>query len=239
MEISLKGKSAVITGVSSGIGRAAALRLAKEGVKLILTSRREKEVSELSRETNGIPVIGDITNSEMPAKLLESALSNYGRCDIVVNGAGNIEVGEIENINIDKVAGMVRVNVESAYRVIYTFLKHFKSVNNGYMINISSVMGTKVRATAGAYSGTKYAIEALSEALRLELAGTNVRISCIEPGLVLTELHKDWKVHPTVSMNIQHPLKPEDIAEQIVYVLKQPEYIRIPRIMILPSDHVI
>lgn len=230
-------KVAVITGASSGIGKAAAKRLSKEGYKLILTARREKELIEISNITGGIPIPGDITNPDLSKKLLDAAILNYGKCDIIVNNAGIIEVGTIESINIEKVSKMIQVNVEASFRVIYTFLKYFKTINNGTIINISSVMGTKVRATAGAYSATKYAIEALSEALRLELAGTNIKISCIEPGLVMTQLHKDWEVHPTISMNIKHPLKPEDIAEQIIFILNQPEYIRIPRLMILPKDH--
>ncbi len=239
MENSLEGKVAVITGASSGIGKASARAFAGLNIRMILNARRGKEIMELSEETGGIPVTGDITELDMSGKLLDTALSNFGKCDIIINNAGIIEVGEIGKIDIEKVAAMVRINVEASFRIIYTFLKYFKSVDSGYLINISSVMGTKVRPTNGAYAGTKYAVEALSESLRMELAGTNVKISCIEPGLVMTGLHKDWEVHPSVSMNIQHPLQPEDIAGQIVYLLNQPEHVRIPRLMILPSDHII
>ena len=100
-------------------------------------------------------------------------------------------------------------------------------------------MGTKVRSTAGAYAGTKYAIEALSEALRMEVAGSDVKVTCIEPGLVVTDLHRDWPVHPTKGMGIEHPLQPEDVARCVAFVLTQPAHVLIPRIMMLPSDHVI
>lgn len=163
----------------------------------------------------------------------------FGRCDIVVNNAGVIEVGPIASIDTDKVCEMVRVNVEAAFRVAYTFIKHFVSTGEGHLINISSVLGTKVRPTAGAYAGTKYALEALSEALRMEVRGTRVAVTCIEPGLVMTELHRHWPVHPRESMNVPHPLRPEDVARTIAFVLSQPAHVRIPRLMILPGENAV
>ena len=94
-----------------------------------------------------------------------------------------------------------------------------------------------MRPTAGAYSGTKYAIEALSEALRMELAGTPIHVICIEPGLVFTGLHDSWATHPSQSMNIPHALKPEDVAAVIRFALTQPPHVRIPRLMVLPHEH--
>jgi NADP-dependent 3-hydroxy acid dehydrogenase YdfG len=94
-----------------------------------------------------------------------------------------------------------------------------------------------VRPTAGAYAGTKFAMEALSEALRMEVAGTPISVTCIEPGLVMTELHRDWPVHPTVGMNVPTPLLPEDVARCVSFVLTQPSHVKIPRLMILPGQH--
>ena len=96
--------------------------------------------------------------------------------------------------------------------------------------------GIKVRPTAGAYAGTKYAIEALTEALRLELAKTDIGVACIEPGLVQTELHRDWKVPPAQGLNIPRPLQPEDIARVVRFMLEQPDHVRLPRILAVPAD---
>ncbi len=230
---------AVITGASSGIGLATAEELNMRGIKLVLTGRNEKKLQEISGRLNAVTVVGDLTDSMVQSKLIQTAFEQYGRCDILINNAGIIEAGAIEEIDIDKLTEMVRVNVEAPFRLIYLFLKEFKKVNSGHIINITSVLGTKVRQTSGAYAGTKYAIEALSEALRMELAGTGIKLSCIEPGLVMTELHRDWEVHPSTGMSINHPLKPKDIAEKVLYLLEQPEYVRIPKIMVLPSDHII
>ena len=233
----LAGQVAVVTGASSGIGLAVAKELHALGLRLVLTARSEERLSPICSELQAQALVADITDATVPQRLLATALERFGRCDVVINNAGSIEVGPIESIDVDKVCSMVRVNVEAAFRVAYTFIKHFAKQGRGHLINVSSVMGTKVRATAGAYSGTKFAIEALSEGLRMEVAGTGVCVTCLEPGLVRTEMHRDWPVHPAVGMNIPHPLMPEDIARCVSFVLAQPAHVRIPRLMILPSEH--
>lgn len=236
-DMNLKDKVAIITGASSGVGAAVARNLHEAGVKLVLTARRADRLEKLSSELKEtVFIAGEITEVDLPQRLLDKALKTFGRCDIVLNNAGMIEVGSIPEINIDKVCQMVRVNVEAAYRVAYVAVKYFLSQNHGHLINTSSVLGTKIRPMAGAYAGTKFALEALSEALRVELARTNVKISCIQPGLILTELHRDYKVHPKDSLNIPRPLQPEEVARCVRFILEQPDHVRIPQIMILPKD---
>lgn len=233
----LEGQVAVVTGASSGIGLAIARELRALGLRVLLTARSCERLGQICAEIGAEPLVADITDPQVPGRLLAEALGRFGRCDLVINNAGAIEVGPIGSIDIDRVCAMVRVNVEAAYRVAYTFIRHFAAQGSGHLINITSVMGTKVRPTAGAYSGTKYALEALSEALRMEVAGTAVAVTCIEPGLVMTELHRDWSVHPTVSMSVPHPLAPEDVARCVAFVLRQPANVRIPRLMVLPREH--
>jgi NADP-dependent 3-hydroxy acid dehydrogenase YdfG len=167
------------------------------------------------------------------------AFDTGGRCEFLFNCAGVIENGTIGEMDIDRMASMIRLNVEATFRLTYAFLKRFTSQGSGHIINISSVLGTKVRPTAGPYAATKYAMEALSEALRMELAGSDIKITCIEPGLVLTELHNNWKVHPKESMGIHDPLTVDTIIDAVKYILAQPAHVRIPKLMILPKDHVI
>ena len=233
----LKDKVAIITGASSGIGRAVARNLNEVGVKFILTGRREDHLTELKDELAHAAILtGDISQHGMPQSLLANALDTYGRCDIVFNNAGIIKAGSIDDIDIDDMCYMVRVNVEAAFRMAYVAVKHFKSTGSGYLLNTSSVLGTKVRPTAGAYAGTKFAIEALTEALRLELAKTNIGVSCVEPGLVQTDLHREWPVPPAQALNIPRPLQPEDIARVVRFILQQPDHVRLPRILAVPSD---
>lgn len=233
----LPNSVAVITGASSGIGAAVAADLDRADVRLVLTARREDRLQRLAAQCkDAVVVAGDILEPELPQRLIDAALDRFGRCDIFLNNAGVIEVGKIETIDIERVCRMVRINVEAAFRMAYVALRHFVAVGGGHLINTSSLLGTKVRPTAGAYAGTKFAIEALSEALRLETAGTNVKVSCLEPGLVRTELHDRWEVHPTESMNILHPLAAEDIARCVRFLLEQPEHVRIARMLVVPGE---
>lgn len=229
-------KVCLVTGASSGIGNSIAKALIADGYQLVLSARREEKLNELKAEFTDI-FPGDINCVEYQDKLINHIYNQYGRCDYLFNCAGTLETGSIEDIDIDKMCAMIRVNVESTFRLTYALLKRFKKQGFGHIINISSVLGTKVRATAGAYSATKFAMEALSEALRLELTGSAIQVSCIEPGLVMTELHKNWAVHPKDSMGIHEPLNTGDIVNTVKFIMDQPPHVRIPKVMILPKDH--
>jgi NADP-dependent 3-hydroxy acid dehydrogenase YdfG len=230
---------AVITGATGGIGSAVAKALSGAGYQLVLSGRSTSKLNALAAtmQTASVVVAGDLQDSALPHLLLSTALESFGRCDVCLNNGGILEVGQIQDIDIDRVCEMVRVNVEAAFRVTYAFLKHFVSQRTGHLINVSSVLGKKVRSTAGAYAGTKHAIEALSEALRIELSKTDVQVSCIEPGLIRTGLHDGWEIHPTQLMGISEPLLPDDIARMILFLLQQPSHVRIPQLMILPKGH--
>ncbi len=229
-------KICLVTGASSGIGFAIAKALQTDNYKVIATARRKDRLSQLNLNPDDL-LAGDLNSQDFQDSIENYIFDKYKKCDFLFNCAGMIEAGTIEEIDIEKMTSMLRINVESTFRLTYKFLKRFKKQGSGHIINISSVLGTKVRPTAGAYAATKYALEALSEALRIELTGTKIKVTCIEPGLVMTELHKDWKVHPKESMGIHEPLSVDDIVHTVKFVMNQPDRIRIPRLMILPRDH--
>ena len=235
----LRDKVAVVTGATSGIGWAVAEDLRRAGMRLVVTGRREERLRALSEALGGTAyVAGDIIEPALAGTLIETAVAHFGRCDVMVNNAGMIEVGEVAAIDIERVCAMVRLNTESAFRVIYTACKHFLAHGGGQVVNTSSVLATRVRDPFGASAGTKSAIEALSEALRLELAGTGVGVSCVQPGLAMSELYDDWPIHPSKSRGIEEPLQPEDIARCVRFILEQPAHVRIPRLMVLPAEQV-
>ncbi|MFD0707435.1 SDR family oxidoreductase [Photorhabdus akhurstii] len=237
-EPKLSGKVAIVTGASSGIGMALVRRLAADGMNLVLHGRREDRLRALERELGGLCwFAGDLTDALAPGALIDAAIEKFGRLDFAINNAGINHTGTINEIDVDKMCSMVRVNVEAAYRFTYTVLKHFLREGKGHLIHTTSVMGYKVRENAGGYAGTKHAVEALCEALRLELARSAVKVSCVAPGLVQTELHRDLMVHPSVSRNIARPLSAEDVAQTIIWVMTQPAHINIPQIVVLPQDH--
>ena len=237
MASSLHGQVGLITGASSGIGRAVAEALAGAGMGLVASGRRADLLEGLAAgPADVVAVPGEITADGFPEQLFRAALERVGRLDVVVNNAGMNHNGPIEEIDVDLVCRMVRINVEAAFRVAYLAVKHFRATGSGHLVNTSSVLGFKVRKFAGAYAGTKYAVEALSEALRLELAGTGIRVTCIEPGLVRTDLHRDHAVRPEVAQGVATPLRPEDVARLVVFALEQPAHVLLPRLMVLPTD---
>jgi len=227
-------KTCLITGASSGIGLALAKALAADKHRLILTARREDRLKALQSENVDI-FPGDLTSADFVDSLDEYVYQKYGHCDYLFNSAGVITKGSIAETDIDKMTSMLRLNIESTFRLTYRFLKRFVNQGSGHVINISSVAGTRVRPTIGAYAATKFAMEALSEAVRLELSDTDIKISCIAPGLVLTELHNDWEVHPVDLLDIREPLTGEDIVEAARFIMNQPDHVRIPRILIVPK----
>lgn len=233
----LSGQVAIITGGSSGIGVGVAEELHAAGMNLVLTARREDRLRDVAARLGSAKIlVGDITDPRMPQELIDFTLEQFGRCDVVFNGAGIMHVGEVGQVNIEDLCRMVRVNVEAATRVAYSALTHFRSIGAGHLVNVSSILGTKVRPTAGVYAGTKYAIEALSEALRMELAKTDIKVSVIEPGVVVSELQDHFPVHPRQAQGITRPLLASDIGRCVRFILEQPPHVRIPRIMILPGE---
>jgi len=234
----LKGKVAVITGASSGIGMGVAQALADAGMRLVLTARREAILRQLAEQltTDTAIVAGDIAEASLPQTLIDTAIKEFGSCDVVLNNAGIMIVGPAQEIDLDAVCQMVRVNVEAAFRLAIIAMRHLIQQGSGYLINTSSILGTKVRATTGAYAGTKYAIEALTEDLRMQAAGTGVRVCALEPGLVETHLQDHFPVHPKDLLGIKALVQPIDIGRTVRFVLEQPEHMAIPRILVMPTD---
>lgn len=232
----LAGKVAVITGGTSGIGLATAEALSAKGVKLVLHGRRKDLLEQHAERLPDCAVLaGDVADPETPGKLLALALERFGRMDIAFANAGLIHAAPVEAIDLDALSEMIRVNVDAAFRFAYTAAKHFKAQGSGHLVMTGSILGTKVRPNAGGYAATKYAVEALCEGLRIELAGSGVKVSVVEPGLVRTDLHRDHAVRPEVVQNVPQPLLPADVAAAVVFALDQPEHVLVPRIMVLPA----
>jgi NADP-dependent 3-hydroxy acid dehydrogenase YdfG len=235
--MSLQGKTAIVTGASSGMGQAFAKALAAEGVNVVVNGQRGQRLDEFTKEhDNARALAGDITDPRVVDRLFDLAQEAFGGVDIVVNNAGYMTSGPIEQIDLDLVSRMVRINVDAAFRIMYKAIKHFKARGSGHLVNMSSIVGMKVAAEVGAYAGTKHAIEALAHALRLEVARTDIRITNLQPGLVATELHRDYAVSMAKQRNINKPLSTEDIARALLFALKQPDHVRIAAILIVPGE---
>lgn len=233
----LNNKVALITGASSGIGKAIARNLDDAGMKLILTARSQDKLNELAAECKQAKVLaGSITEQETPQQLLDFALDSFGQLDVLINNAGMMSVGAIEEIDIDKICLMARLNVESVYRMAYTVLKHFKQTGSGFLINTSSVAGLKTSPKQAAYDGTKHAIEAFTDSLRMELANTKIKVAAIAPGTVDTGLYDKWNEEDAEYIKSGGVLQPEDIARCVRFVLRQPQGVMISRMLAVPTN---
>lgn len=232
----LKGKVAVITGGSGGIGEAIARDLAKQGCKLVITARSEEKLKALASELGDAAwLAGEVTDETPPKNLLDLATERFGQADILINNAGVMAMGTIEDTDIEKVCAMARINFEALVRFSYTFLKPMKARGSGYVINTSSVAGTIILPQGGVYVGSKHAVEAFTETLWGELTGTGVGIGVIEPGTVATGLYRDWDKASTDRIHGNGALASEDIAACVRFMLTQPDHVRVVRMLALPA----
>jgi NADP-dependent 3-hydroxy acid dehydrogenase YdfG len=235
--VKLEGKIGIVTGAGTGIGAAIARELGRAGMKLVLNGRRREPLERVARDCEGALVApGDMTEPTTAQMLVDTALARFGALHVVINNAGMNEMGPIREINIDRVCRMVRTNVEGAYRMAYVALRQLLKSEEGWLINTGSVVGTKVRPQIGAYAGTKHAVEALTEALRMELAGTKVAVGCISPGLTETELFEGMTINPRKNQNVAKALAPADVARGVRFMLEQPSHVRIARLLMLPAE---
>lgn len=189
-----EGKVALVTGASSGIGKATALRLASEGAKVAVTARREERVQELVSEitsasgsAHAIPA--DLTLKEDRKRIVDEAASHFDGLDVLVNAAGIIAYGTIEDTTLEDWQKMYEINVVSVFHLIQLSLPHIIS-RKGNIVNVSSVNGLRSFPGLIAYNSSKSALDQLTRCAALELAPKQVRVNNVNPGVVVTELHR-------------------------------------------------
>ena len=209
----MAGRTVLITGASSGIGRAGAVRLAEAGHRVIAAARREDRLHRLADETAGaagsvLPVALDVRSDAAIAALVQQlpALAPQG-VDVLVNAAGYALTGPVEALAVDAVRAQFETNVFGALRVTDAVLPGMRAQRRGRIVNISSVVGRVAFPGMGAYSASKFALEALSDALRMELAGFGVDVVLVEPGFVNTGIGE-----ASTSAAAEHPEGSADYA---------------------------
>ena len=234
----LKDKVAVVTGASAGIGAAVAKTLAEAGVKLVLTGRRAARLHALAAElpSEAATLAADIAASDTPERLLGLALERFGRADVVINNAGVLAIGPVDTIDLDEISQMIRFNFEAVVRSSYVFARAFKAQGSGHIINLSSIGAYLNAPMAGVYGGLKQGLEGFTHALRMELAGTGVKVGSIAPGTTQTEIFRDIRARGEKSWDEYiTPLQAEDIAGGVRYMLEQPDRANVARLLLFAS----
>ena len=218
-------KVAIITGATGGIGAAFARTLSSAGYALVLNAPSTEKLCALREQLSGpcVAIAGNLRAETIPRTLLDSAIEHFGRCDVCFNNSGLLEAGSIESLDIERVCNMVRVNVEGAFRMAYTFLQHFAAQGRGHLVNTSFALTQRVQPAVGAYAATKYAVEALSEALRMELSQTEVLVSCVEPGMVRTGIRGQWRETHVEPIDSGETFEPAALARMMLSVLEPPK----------------
>jgi 3-hydroxy acid dehydrogenase / malonic semialdehyde reductase len=247
MAISLKGKTAFITGASSGIGKACAEALAAKGCHLLLTARRGKPMQELAlalQEKYGIRCLVaelDVRKKKSIYALVASIPETHRAIDILINNAGlALDKSPLQENTPAHWEQMVETNVMGLLHTTHALLPGMLERGEGHIINIGSVAGRETYAGGTVYCATKHAVKAISSGLKHDLMGTPIRVSCIDPGAVNTEFstvrfNGDVNQANTVYENMT-PLSAKDIAEVVVFCATRPRHVNISEMLVLATD---
>ncbi len=243
MSSSIEGKVVIITGASSGIGEATARLLAQKGAKVMLAARREERLVALSEEiqksgTSAKFYVTDVTQREQVKEMAQTILNQYGRIDALINNAGLMPVSRMAELKVDEWDRMIDVNIKGVLNGIAAVLPVMLEQKSGHIINISSVAGHKVMAGGAVYCGTKFAVRAITEGLRMEV-GKDIRTTIISPGAVMTELPTTIS-NPDVQKLVQgvydaQAINASVIARGILFAMEQPEDVDVNEIIVRPT----
>ncbi|MGB0468265.1 MAG: SDR family oxidoreductase [Pontibacterium sp.] len=241
----LKDKKIWITGASSGIGEACARSFAAEGARLILSARRREKLEGLAekiRADGGLCEIAVVDVSDRTAmEALGISLAEKGGVDILINNAGTMPISPIISGRVDEWERMIDVNIKGVLYAIHAVYSGMAERKDGHIVNVSSIAARQTYPSAGVYSGTKHAVRAISDTLRKEAIRFGIRVTDVQPGSVATEL-PDSIVHDKIRQAVKDNmyaddapiLKPNDIANSILYAITQPAYVDVSELVIRP-----
>lgn len=240
----MKAKTVLITGATSGIGKATAYRLAESKMRLIICGRRREVLDEIREDLSQLtPVISlcfDVSDNNQVIKAIESLPEDFQNIDMLVNNAGNAHgLDKIQDGNIDDWDKMIDSNVKGFLYVAKAVIPGMVKKSSGHIINIGSLAGREIYEKGNVYCATKHAVNAISKGMRIDLNKHNIKVSEINPGLVETDFSKvRFKGDPKANKVYEgyKALQAEDIAEIIEFVISRPGHVNIADVLILPQD---
>jgi NADP-dependent 3-hydroxy acid dehydrogenase YdfG len=244
MASTLEDKKAVVTGASSGIGEATVEALAAQGAAVAVGARRRDRLEELAERADGTVHVHevDITDEAAARSFVEEAAGEMDGLDILVNNAGVMLLGPVAGADVEHWQRMIDVNLLGLLYCTHATLPIMGEAGGGHIVNVASVAGRQASLGSAVYNMTKFGVVAFSEALRQEVLHANVRVTCVEPGFVDTEL-QGHNEHPMVVEAIEKMrndlgddvLTAADIADAIVYALSQPPHVAINEVLVRPT----
>lgn len=245
MMASLAGKIALVTGASSGIGEATALALAQAGATVAISARRADRLEALAGRIEAmggkaLALPGDLTVEAEAIKAVEDCVARLGRIDILINSAGVMQFGGIESGNIAEYRRVFDINLFSALYTASAAVKHMRAQGEGDIITISSLAARKGGAMTNAYSASKHAVNAMTDAMRQELGGHNIRVCTLMPGATSTEIgdnvsDPNWRKAMQAHVGKEGAVLPSQIGEAVVFILSMPRNVNVSEICIRPT----
>ena len=241
MKTNIENKVVLITGASSGIGEATARHLAAKGQRVVLDARRTDRLEKLAAEIRAAGGTAeyralDVTNLADVQTFTEFALKKFSKIDVIINNAGVMPLSPLAELKVDEWNRMIDVNIRGVLHGIAAVLPHMTARKAGHVINLSSIGGFQVWPTCAVYSGTKFAVRAISEGLRLETK--DIRVTIISPGVVESELAStitDPATQAAIADYRKVGLTPDAIARAMAYAIEQPADVDVNEIIVRPT----
>lgn len=240
----MKNKIALITGATSGIGKASAITLAKMGYDIIGTGRRKDRLDELEKELPAgvrfLPLVFDVRDREKVGEILGNLPSDWAAIDVLINNAGNAHgMDPIQTGSLDDWDAMMDINVKGLLYVSKAIIPGMTERQSGIIINIGSIAGKEVYPNGNVYCGSKHAVDAITKGMRIDLNPFGIKVIGIHPGLVETEFSLvrfkgDEKRAETVYQGYE-PLVAQDIADIVEFVVNRPAHVVLADIVVLPT----
>jgi NADP-dependent 3-hydroxy acid dehydrogenase YdfG len=253
LENNNSNKVAIVTGASSGIGYATSLALSKAGIRVAVGARRMDRLQEIEKQIvrNGDERRGgegeifiqrklDVTSKSDCDSFVDTVAKKWGRVDILINNAGLMPLSHFKNCKVEEWEQMIDVNIKGVLYCTSAVIPYMLDKKSGHIVNISSVAGRIVFAGGSVYCATNHAITAFSEGLRKELSPEyNIRVTCIEPGAVSTELletitDESMSKFIEASKNMER-LQSEDVANAILYAIQAPNHVNVNEVLLRPT----
>lgn len=229
----------VVTGASRGVGRATALRLARDGARVVAVARDERRLDALLEDVPGdgtgaiLPLPGDVRSGKTADRAVALALARFGRLDAIVNNAGIERVRPLDEVSDDDYDVTLDTNLRGPFNLIRAALPHLKERHGGTVLTIASVAAIRGYPDDAVYTASKFGVLGLSDALEEELRPFGIRVCVICPGAINTDLAIDsWS--PADDPYRPHYLQPDDIADAVAWVLGQPARVVVGRIVLRP-----